>query len=67
MHVCRGQIRMLYVNFAMVHYPAADDASQLMYAVIASEVRIELIDPLLRFQAYALIPTFANASAPFGQ
>lgn len=22
---------MLYVNFAMIHYPAADDASQLMY------------------------------------
>lgn len=24
------QIRMLYVNFAMVHYPA-DEASRLMY------------------------------------
>jgi glutamate dehydrogenase len=23
------QIRLLYVNFAMVHYPAADEASQL--------------------------------------
>lgn len=27
---------MLYVNFAMVHYPAADDASQLMYVEIYS-------------------------------
>lgn len=33
------QVRLLYVNFAMIHYPATDEASNLMY------VRLAFVNP----------------------
>jgi glutamate dehydrogenase len=43
-------IRMLYVNFAMVHYPAADDASQLMPTL--SYQRLQTTQPLSDAELY---------------
>ena len=39
---------MLYVHFAMVHYPATDDGSQLMYAINDSGSSSKLIGGFLR-------------------
>ena len=37
-HAHPDLIRLLYVNFAMVHYPGADEASQLGYAFIRTSI-----------------------------
>ena len=39
---------MLYVNFAMVHYPTAEDGTELMSAAVAYGVEGGMIDSLLR-------------------
>ncbi|KAH7913967.1 NADH-dependent glutamate dehydrogenase [Hygrophoropsis aurantiaca] len=43
-------IRLLYVNFAMVHYPAADEASQLMPTL--SYQRLQTTQPLSDAELY---------------
>ncbi|KAI0345625.1 NADH-dependent glutamate dehydrogenase [Trametopsis cervina] len=43
-------INLLYVNFAMVHYPGADEASQLMPTL--SYQRLQTIEPLTDQQLY---------------
>ncbi|KIM85567.1 hypothetical protein PILCRDRAFT_816763 [Piloderma croceum F 1598] len=49
-HAHPDLIRMLYVNFAMVHYPAADDASQLMPTL--SYQRLQTHQPLSDAELY---------------
>lgn len=46
-------IRLLYINFAMVHYPAADEASQLTPTL--SFQRIKTVEPLSDQDLYAKI------------
>jgi glutamate dehydrogenase len=49
-HAHPDLIRMLYVNFAMVHYPAADDPSQLMPTL--SYQRLQTVQPLSDVELY---------------
>ncbi|CAK9782342.1 NAD-dependent glutamate dehydrogenase [Cutaneotrichosporon oleaginosum] len=53
-------VRLLYINFAMVHYPAADEASQLTPTL--SFQRIKTVQPLSDQDLYAKIKREATNS-----
>ena len=54
------QINLLYVNFAMTHYPEADEASNLMYAFM---ILISSLAHRVSAQANALISASPDSDA----
>lgn len=62
-------IRLLYVNFAMVHYPSSENGGELMYIVFffflrVLDLTVSRDSPSVQ-QANSILPTPSNCSTAF--